>query len=435
MKINLAYGKNNVELNIPEDRVQIITPTDSSSPKKNKTTEQTLNEALDNPVDVAPLQEASREKKVCCLVEDSTRGQPHAQQIEATARRLKETAFVQYIITTGSHTPQTKENQQIVEFIHDSARRNNLNYDVFIHDCESTNLVKMGKTSRGTEIVAEKCVRDMDLFLIIANMKNHYFAGYCNAIKNFLPGLCSFRTIEQNHKFALEEKSTFGQHPWHPNPQRRENPVSEDMIEAMSIIAAEKPIHVLASIGSKNLTWASFGDIKQVTREGIRIIDETTSFDVEPSKHVIVSPGGYPNDETLYVAQRGLDLVKNAIQDGGEVLLLASCDGGYEGLGPSEKAKKFFYDSLTIERPEGELAADIKKNYRLFKQKAYKLAEIIDRVEKIWLHSELEEEVVQKAHLYPISSPQRIVDEWLRNDPEARIILFEDANKLAVYAK
>ncbi len=432
MKINLSYGKEYIGLEVPQERIKIIQPKSSSS---SKNIEETLNDAFNRPLEEIKLEEAVKGKKVCALIEDGTRGQPYQDQIEAAARRLKRASFVQYIITTGSHTPQTEANLKIVNFIKQSAEKNGLNYNVFIHDCESENLVEVGVTSQGTRVVVEKSTLEVDLFFITANMKNHYFAGYCNAIKNFLPGLCSFQTIEQNHKLSLEKKATFGQHPWHPNPERRKNPVAEDMIEAMNLIAQGRPIYVLATIGSKSLTWASFGKIKTVTQRGIKVIDETTSFEVTHSKYVIISPGAYPNDETLYIAQRGLDLVKSAIQDDAEVMLLASCNGGYEGLGPSEKAKRFFYDSLTIEKPKGELAPEIKRNYRLFKQKAYKLAEVIDRVSKIWLYSNLKDEIVQKAHLYPTHNPQKVINDWLSKDPNARIIIFEDANKLAIYTK
>jgi nickel-dependent lactate racemase len=432
LKIELAYGKGSISLELPLERVQIIKPKTSFSSKDNQ---KVLEEAFHKPLGEVKLEEAIKGKKVCALIEDGTRSQPYAEEIEAAAGRLKEARFIQYIITTGSHDSQTEENLKIVEFIKESARKNGLNYHVFIHNCEDKDLVEVGITGRGTRVVVEDFTQEADVFFIIANMKNHYFAGYCNAVKNFLPGLCSFQTIEDNHKLALEKEATFGQHPWHPDPERRKNPVSEDMIEAMNLITRGKPLYVLATVGSKRLSWAAFGEIKQVTREGIKIVDEATSFQVTPSKYVIVSPGGYPEDETLYMAQRGLELVKNALQDGGEVLLLASCSGGYEGLGPSEKAKRFFYDSLILDKPKGVLAPEIKKNYRLFKQKAYKLAEMIDRVDKIWFYSELKDEVVKKIHLHPTSQPQKIVNQWLKKDPQAKILIFEEANKLAIYAK
>ena len=59
----------------------------------------------------------------------------------------------------------------------------------------------------------------------------------------------------------------------------------------------------------------------------------------------------------------------------------------------------------------------------------------MDRVDRIWLYSELDDEVVKKAHLYPTHNIQKIIDGWLEKDPTTKILVFKEANKLAVYAK
>ena len=428
-RIKLAYGKNSFTLKIPGSRVKIVQPESFS---EDIFGEILLEKAFDHPLESTFLKEAVRGKNVCALVEDSTRGQPHREEIEAGAKRLRGAHFVQYIITTGSHTPQVKGNLRIRDFIKESASRYSLNYQVLIHNCEGQ-AKNAGTTSRGTEVKVDKEALEADLFFVTANMKTHYFAGYCNAVKNFLPGICAFQAIEDNHRLALEEKATFGRHPWHPDPHRRSNPVAEDMIEAMRLITRGKPIYTLATIGGKEIHWAAFGKIKPVTQSGMMIIDKISSFRVKAAKYVVISPGGFPNDETLYTAQRGLDLIKNAILDGGEVLLIAACNGGEQGLAPSEKAKEFFYDSLAAEVPKKELPSQIKREYRLFKQKAYKMAEIISRTDKIWLYSELDEEIVKRAHLYPTRNPQKVMDNWLQQDKDAPIIVFRQANKLAIY--
>ena len=82
-------------------------------------------------------------------------------------------------------------------------------------------------------------------------MKNHYFAGYSNPIKNFVPGICNYSTAECNHALALRDESTFGQHPLHPDPRRRDNPLAKDMWEAYKIICAGRPVYVLATISKK----------------------------------------------------------------------------------------------------------------------------------------------------------------------------------------
>ena len=430
MKVKLPYGKEGLILDLPDDQVQIIEP---KKLEEISATSEILENALEKPLAGSKLEDMVRNQKVCSLVEDSTRSQPHWHQIEASAKRLKGAKHIQYIITTGSHDPEVEGNLEIARTIEESAKRYRLNHTILIHDCERPT-VKVGTTSRGTKVEVDPELLKVEVFFVTSNMKNHYFAGYCNAIKSFLPGCCGFETIEANHRLALETEASFGRHPWHYDPERRSNPVAEDMLEAMDLISQGKPVYTLATIGSKRVIWAAAGGVETVTREGIKVVDQTTSFYLKPSKYSIVSPGGYPDDETLYTSQRGLNLVNNAIVDKGEVLWLAACDGGHQGLAPSEKAKRFFYDSLTLDKSKAKLAPEIKKNYRLFKQKAYKMARIMGRVNRIWLYSKLDERTVQAAHLNPTKNAQKIIDQWIRNDPREPILVFKHANKLAIYS-
>ena len=429
MKVELPYGKNSLILDLPDNKVEIIEPKKLRETSSNT---EIMENALEKPLAGSKLEDIVRDKKVCALVEDSTKGQPHWHQIEASAKRLKKAKHIQYIITTGSHDPEVEGNLKIARIIEESAKRYRLNHTILIHDCERP-VAEVGTTSRGTKVEVNPELLKVEVFFVTSNMKNHYFAGYCNAIKNFLPGCCSFETIEANHRLALEMEASFGRHPWHYDPERRSNPVAEDMLEAMDLISQGRKVYTLATIGGKKLIWAAAGDAETVTREGLKVVDQTTSFYLKPRKYSIVSPGGYPDDETLYSSQRGLDLVNNAVLDKGEVLWLAACDGGHQGLAPSEKAKRFFYDSLTLDKSKAKLAPKIKKNYRLFTQKAYKMARVIGRVNRVWLYSKLDERTVQAAHLNPTKNPQKIIDQWIKDDPGEPILMFKHANKLAIY--
>ena len=429
MKVKLPYGKDSLILDLPDNKVEIIEPKKLRGTSSNT---EILENALEKPLAGPKLGDMVRNKKVCALVEDSTKGQPHWHQIEASAKRLKKAKHIQYIITTGSHDPEVEGNLEIARIIEEIAKRYRLNHTILIHDCERP-AAEVGTTSRGTKVEVDPELLKVEVFFVTSNMKNHYFAGYCNAIKNFLPGCCSFETIEANHRLALEMEASFGRHPWHYDPERRSNPVAEDMLEAMDLISQGRKVYTLATIGGKKLIWGAAGDAETVTREGLKVVDQTTSFHLKPRKYSIVSPGGYPDDETLYSSQRGLDLVNNAVLDKGEVLWLAACDGGHRGLAPSEKAKRFFYDSLTLDKSKDALAPEIKKNYRLFTQKAYKMARVIGRVNRVWLYSELDERTVQAAHLNPTKNPQKIIDQWIKDDPGEPILMFKHANKLAIY--
>jgi hypothetical protein len=203
------------------------------------------------------------------------------------------------------------------------------------------------------------------------------------------------------------------------------------MLEAQGMICGDAPVFTLATICSHDkLLWAGSGEMRQVTAEGIRAVDDLTSFTVDKTSHAIVSPGGYPQDESLYHAQRGLELTKNAIDDDGRILLIAQCENG---IAPNQKARENFYDRLT--RPLDEVLASISSGYELYSHKAYKFAEMMRRLRSIELYTGLDSDLVEGAHFTKAADPQGVVDGWIEENPDAGVLVFDDANKIAVYSK
>jgi nickel-dependent lactate racemase len=165
-----------------------------------------------------------------------------------------------------------------------------------------------------------------------------------------------------------------------------------------------------------------------VTAEAIAQIDRQNTHTVRPVPRLIVSPGGFPNDISLYIAQRALELTKNAVTDGGEILFLAQCK---DGVG-EEHTLENFYNRLTA--PLESILTSIESDYKLYSHKPYKFAQLIQRLSQIWMHSEIPDEMVEAAHLKPTKKPQAVIDKWLADDPDTKITIIDGANKIALYA-
>jgi hypothetical protein len=50
------------------------------------------------------------------------------------------------------------------------------------------------------------------------------------------------------------------------------------------------------------------------------------------------------------------------------------------------------------------------------------------------MHTQIPDPLIEAAHLYPTHDPQTIVDGWLAEQSEARIIFVDGANKVALRA-
>ncbi|MGY5858928.1 MAG: lactate racemase domain-containing protein [Candidatus Thorarchaeota archaeon] len=428
MDVEITYGSDKVKLSIPENNLAGIIAPKKMTPKPDLMAE--LNRVLDNPHGPA-LKDLANSKSVCVFVEDHTRDAPHRELVSSIIPRLVDANKVQFMITTGSHVVNHPANLEIVDMIKKEAEAAGLtNYDVSIHDCHAEGMIDLGKTSRDTPIIVNNKAVGHDVYVSLSDMKAHYFAGYSNVVKNFLPGVCGFDTIEANHAMALDPRSTFGVHPYHSDKKYRDNPLADDMREGMEIIVGKGTVFLLAvATDAGKLMWADAGEIKSVSAGAMDFLDDSASFTITPTTRIIVSPGGYPQDKSLYHAQRAIELTKNAVLDGGQILFLAECK---DGIAP-EKAIENFYNRLIL--PLDDVIKSISGKYHLYEHKAYKFAELMKRVSKILMYSDLDTETIEAAHMEKVANPQNVVDGWIAEDSDVKILVLDKGNKIAVYAE
>ena len=426
MKVDLHYGTGIVSLRVPDRNVQeVIRPWQGD---QTENVSAGLGEIVGRRA--GAFQDAVAGKRVCVLVDDGTRDEPLAVVLPHLCGALRGTASVQFLICTGTHTADTPKNHLIRGEIEKACGDAGLTLTrIHAHDCKADSVLDVGRTSRGTQVLVNALADEADAFLAVSDVKVHYFAGYSNPVKNFVPGISAFRTVEQNHSLALLEESTHGAHPWHPNPNRRDNPLADDQVEGMELIARGRPIYALVMLSAgTRLIWARFGPVRDVSAESFLITDERNIQAVAPASRMIVSPGGLSNDEDLYIAQRALELTRAAVTDGGEVLFLAACPNG---IGEPQTLANF-YNRLTA--PLEEVIRSIRQDYVLYSHKPYKFAVMIRRLRRIWMHTQISDDLVEAAHLYPSHDPQAVVDGWLTEQPGTRIIFVDGANKVALTA-
>ena len=428
MDVNLHYGTGMVSLQIPEVNIeQIIRPWQDETKEDNITLVRRATEAKE----ADSFVRAITGKRLCVLLDDGTRDEPLGDILGQLFALLRDSTLVRFLICTGTHDAETAENKRICEQVEKSADKAAMrNFEVHVHDCQQDRHSRAGRTSRGTEIIFNSRADDVDVFLVVSDAKAHYFAGYSNPIKNFVPGICAFETAEQNHSLALDSQATFGVHPWHPDENKRGNHLAEDQLEGMRLIVGDRPVYALVTISaSGRIQWAGLGPAEKVSGEAFALIDDRNSHTTRQVGHLIVSPGGLPNDISLYIAHRALELTKNAVADDGEILFLSACPSG---IG-EKKTVENFYNRLTA--PLDDILRSIEREYKLYAHKPYKFAQLLKRLRGIWIHTEIPDNLIQAAHLQPAHRPQKVVDDWLAKDPDTKILVVDGANKVALYSK
>ncbi|MCW3974903.1 MAG: lactate racemase domain-containing protein [Candidatus Bathyarchaeota archaeon] len=198
------------------------------------------------------------------------------------------------------------------------------NIGVLSHDCNSSNLTHVGKTSYGNDVRLNKNFVDSTFKILIAQVRPHYSSGYSGIERVILPGLSGLNTALFNHKMSIEPDSRPG--------KINENPVYEDTKEAMELVQPDYGINVFSD-GYMNLDTVFTGRVGDVLTRSISYADEAYKIKIDECPDIIVvSPGGELYDNNLYLSTDIFYNIQEIVKKGCQILWMCECSNGYGNL-------------------------------------------------------------------------------------------------------
>ncbi len=347
-------------------------------------------------------------KDLLVIVNDQTRPTPTRLVLEAIESFLDETDLT-FIIATGVHRGPTEEEYRQIfgDRLFEKYREK-----IRVHDARKDEMVYLGTSRAGTEMYVNKIGVDADRILAIGSVEPHYFAGYTGGRKSFLPGIASYRTIEQNHEHALE--------PGARSLSLEGNPVHEDMIDALDVV--KKEIFTIMTVLDKDhsIYAVTAGDIHGAFNEAIVRADEVFVAEIPKKAEVVVTAAKHPMDIDLYQSQKAMDNGKLALADGGIMILVSSCR---DGVGEDAFVRLL----SSADTPEG-VFEEIKKGYKLGYHKAGKMAEIFLRGD-VRAVTALSDELIESIFITPEHDLQKAIDRALdEKGPGAQVLFLLDGS-------
>ncbi|OYT63123.1 transcriptional regulator [Methanosarcinales archaeon ex4484_138] len=313
MRISLPMGTGMVSAEFSGD-VQTILPKEIGWGDRDSDSEVLLESALRSPVGSKRLCDlVGSGESVAVLVSDITRPVPSRRLLthlfsELLVAGVERDALI--VFGLGLHRSMSEEERR--EILVEHYRRRHVEHD-------RERCTYLGETSQGTPVEIFSRVAECDRIVCTGNIDFHYYAGYTGGAKALLPGVSSTQSIIKNHSLMLDETSVAG---------RIDGAVRRDIDEAGRIAGVDFTFDVVLD-SEKRIVHAACGDMVRAHREGVRVVDEMYKIGVEPADVVIVSPGGMPKDINLYQAHKALENVKDAVRDGGAIILVAACPEGY----------------------------------------------------------------------------------------------------------
>ncbi len=391
MNISVPYGQDEQTIQLDDKNLAgIVHPNEVDT----KDEFETLQNALANPIGTESFKEfIGHGGKILFIVNDGTRPTPTAKVLDIIEDDIAD-VDVNFIIATGCHRAPTDEEMNFIFGKHLEKYRDR----IFSHDSKNDEMVHLGTSMNGTEMWVNKMGVDADRLVIIGSVEPHYFAGFTGGRKAFLPGIASYDTIEQNHKYALL-------------PQAKAlvldgNPVHEDMIDALKVIA-DKPVFSIQTVldSQRKIYAVTCGHIHDSFYAAIDKAKEVFCVQIERKADIVVSVAPYPMDVDLYQSQKAIDNGKLALNEDGILILVSKCRTGI--------GHETFYNLLSACDTPREVLDSIDREYKLGYHKAAKMAEI-GIWAQMWAVTELPDDVVQNVLMKPFDSVQDAVDEALK---------------------
>ena len=399
MRVRLDYGTEGMDVALPDDGVTIIEPVPRPAVADPHAT---LLEAIRAPRGCAPLRGQVRAGQTIAIsVCDITRAQPRREQIRALFEELPHVRDedVTILIATGTHRANTDAELERM------LGREILNrFRVLNHDSrDAASLERVGHTSTGVEVFLNRAFLRADVRITTGFVEPHFFAGFSGGPKMVAPGLAGLSTV-----MTLHDAPRIG----HPNATwgvTEGNPVHDDVREIARMVGVHFAVDVTLNREQK-ITAAFAGDILEQHRAACAYAKSTAMRAVPaPFDVVLTTNSGYPLDQNLYQAVKGMSAAAKIVKPGGRIICAAECRDGLPSHGS--------YGEVLAARPdpEGLLAMIKAPGYSRPDQWQVQVqAQIQMKAEVLVKTSGLRGDEVRAAHFTPIEDVEAAVRDALR---------------------
>lgn len=407
MKLEIPYGRDSVAIEIPEENLAgVVRPNVVETADEKKT----IHDAVENPINSKDFRTFLQDAKdVLFIVNDATRPTPTSKILDIIYNDIKD-CNIGFIIATGVHRAPTEEEMMFIfgKYLTEFRGR------IHVHDArKEEDMVHIGTSKNGTEMYVNKLGVHAHKIVIISSVEPHYFGGYTGGRKSFLPGIASYKTIEQNHKYAMRKEA---------RPLILQgNPVAEDMEDAIKTILDKEIFSIMTVLDRhQNIYAVTAGHIHDSFYAAVTKANEVFAVEINERADIVVTVAPFPMDVDLYQSQKAIENAKLAVKDGGIIILVSKCR---EGIG-----EETFYTLLSGSDDPQEVFDTIDKGYKLGYHKAAKIVEAALKG-TICAVTDLEDDVIAKAFMTPYKTVQEAVNSALaEKGGDAQVLFLMDGS-------
>ncbi len=421
MRVRLDYGTEGLEVELPEKRVTVIMPVSRPAVADARAA---LSAALRAPMGRPPLRQLVRRGQTLAIsVCDITRAQPRREMLEALFEEMPEVRpeDITILIATGTHranTPLELENMLGAEIV----RR----YRVINHDSrDGSSLAYVGETTNDVPVYLNRAWTSADVRITTGFVEPHFFAGFSGGPKMVAPGLAGLETV-----LVLHNAKRIG----HPNATwgvTEGNPIHDDVREIARMVGVDFAVDVTLNRAQK-ITAVFAGDLfaehraacEAAKRDAMQAVD--SPFDV-----VLTTNSGFPLDQNLYQAVKGMSAAAKVVKRAGTIVCAAECSDGLPSHGS--------YGQVLASQPSPQklLAMINTPGYSVPDQWQVQIQALIQMKATVLVKTRgLTPDEVRAAHFEPVDDVGAVVSEAMRTaGPNATLCVLPQGPQTIPYLR
>ena len=401
-EILFPYGKEKLSYKFEEKELAGVLTSSIEEYKPDYDEITLVRKALEQPIGSAKLSELAKGKKnIVIIASDHTRPVPSKVIMPLMLEEIRKgnpEAEITILIATGCHRGTTKD-ELISKFGQEIVEKEN----IYIHDCdESEKLVNIGILPSGGDCEINSIAIGADLLVAEGFIEPHFFAGFSGGRKSVLPGIAGRKTVLANHcsEFISHENARTG--------VLENNPIHEDMLWAAKKAKLQFIVNVVLN-SEKEVIYAVAGEVEEAHKKGTEFLSSQCGAKAVWSDIVISTNGGYPLDQNVYQAVKGMTAAEATVKQDGVIIMIASSSDGiggdhfYHQLADEEDINKVM--ETFLQRDRNETVPDQWQTQIMLR--------VLMRARVIYV-SEMNDEVVEKMHMIPAHS----IDEAIKKAKE-----------------
>ncbi|MDR3111078.1 MAG: nickel-dependent lactate racemase [Planctomycetaceae bacterium] len=415
MQYNLAYGRGQLTVELPEENVAKVLNIHSAPAVEDPM--DAVFDVLEDPIEAEPLAAIAEGKKSACVVIcDITRPVPNDLVLPPILQTLEDAGIdpqkITILIATGLHRSSTPEER--VEILGEDLLGRK--YKVIDHNAKKLHQHEyLGVTKSGTPIWIDRRYLEADVKVLTGLIEPHFMAGFSGGRKLICPGIAAAETICPWHspKLLEHENARYG--------CLEGNPVHSEQMEIARKAGCDFIVNVVLNQERKIVAVVG-GEMNRAHLKGVAIARKLAVDMVEkPADIVVTSGAGYPLDKTWYQTIKGIVGAAEILKPGGTIVIASECSEGVGSKEFEEIAGKFpsldeFMEAITTE-----------EFFSVDQWQVEELAKALRRGKVKVVTQGVLPEVLQQYFVEPAETVEEAVKEAMKKyGAEAKIVVIPD---------